>query len=95
MRNEDDPVYYEPRDLFDEAIIRTNENNRIEYDQEKLKGILTKQYLETIDSMSNYRNATESDKQRRAERLACKWLITMRDAAIFGSLTKRPLIVKK
>lgn len=88
-------IYFQPRELFDAAIIRTNEDDRIEYDQEKLREILRDQYLETIESMSNYKTASEEDKVRRAERLACKWLITMRDAAIFGSLSKRPLIVKK
>ena len=88
-------IYFQPRVLFDAAIIRTNEDDRIEYDQEKLKDILKNQYLETIQSMNCYKSATEEEKKRRADRLACKWLITMRDAAIFGSLSKRPLIVKK
>jgi hypothetical protein len=91
----EDPIYFQPSDLFDPAIIRINEDNRVEYDQDQLRSILANQYYETISSMSNYKQAGEHEKRRRADRLACKWLIAMRDAAIFGSLTKRPLIVKE
>jgi len=94
VKNEE-PIYFQPQPLFDPAIIRVNEDNRVEYDQDQLRSILANQYYETISSMSNYKQAGEHEKRRRADRLACKWLIAMRDAAIFGSLTKRPLIVKE
>jgi hypothetical protein len=90
----DEPKYYEPREVFDSAIICVNDENRVEYDFEKLRAILRAEYVKTISQLTKYRSASTAEIERRADRLACKWLIAMNDAAIYGSYDTRPKIIR-
>lgn len=86
------PVYFEPRSKFDEAIICINENNRVEYDIEIVRNILKADYIETLSSLSKYRSASQTTIANRADRLACKWIITMKESEVFGSITTKPIL---
>lgn len=92
MINPDDPIYYTPRDLFDSAIIRTH-NSRVEYSRSKLIEILTREYLVTIEAISEYRGMSSRRKKSLARKRALEWLAYIQVSIHFGRIEERPVIV--
>lgn len=92
MINPDDPIHYTPRDLFDSAIIRTH-NSRVEYSRSRLIEILTREYLETIESISQYSGMSSARKKSLARKRAFEWIAYIQVSIHFGRIEDRPVIV--
>ena len=84
-------VYFEPRELFDSAVVGL-EGAQVVYDEKRLLEILISDYRRTVKQLSNYRFATDSAIQAKSEKLAATWLITMRHSSIYGDISRRPII---
>ena len=84
-------IYFEPRDLFDSAVIGL-EGVQVVYDENRLLEILIDDYRRTVEQLSNYRFATDEVIRDKSEKLAIKWLITMRHSSIYGDINRRPII---
>lgn len=87
-----EPVYYTPRQVFDPAVIRI-EDNLVHYSRSKLTEILIDEYAANLKLMNDYKNATDEYIRQQAKTAALKWIIYIRHSFHYGSIERRPVIV--
>lgn len=87
-----DPVYYTPRQVFDPAVIRI-EDNIVHYSRSKLTEILINEYADNLRLLNEYKSATDDYIRQQAKRSALKWIIYIRHSFHYGSIERRPVIV--
>ena len=83
--------YYQPRALFDVAIICI-EDDRVVYDETKLLDVLIDDYKSTLVLLANYRTAPESVIHEKSRRLALQWIELFRDSMLYGDERHRPIL---
>ena len=87
----DGVIHFEPRELFDSAIIGF-EGMQIVYDENQLIEIVANDYERTIRLLVKYKLLTDDEIKIKCHQLAVQWIFTMRYSSIYGSTYRRPII---
>ena len=87
----DGAIHFEPRELFDSAIIGF-EGMQVVYDENQLIEIVANDYEQTIRLLVKYKLLTDDEIKIKCDQLAVQWIFTMRYSSIYGSAYRRPII---
>tara|TARA_R100000951_G_scaffold98138_1_gene88000 strand:+ start:228 stop:503 length:276 start_codon:yes stop_codon:yes gene_type:complete len=84
--------YFTPRERFDSAIIRV-EDNQVQYSRQKVIQILSDDYMTTLTAISHYRGMPEHRLKRIARKQAKQWLDYATVSNMYGFELNKPVLI--